>query len=785
MSARCNCRLFVVAVVVLLTATLLTALSLELGLTTGQEPLLVGAAALNLKPTTDALAYANSTTKAPDLHPTTQSPVYVNPSTDTADVNPTIEATDDVNPTTEAIGDVNPTTEATEDVNPTTEAIEGVIPSGEALEVVTLTTEALDAVIPPNEGVDEVTRADTNLNNTISNHTDLEDVVPTHTSPDDVVPTHTSLDDVVPIHTSLDDVVPTHTSLDDVVPTHTSLDDVGPTHTDQDDVVPTHTDLDEVPTHTGLDGVIPNLTGLDDVLPTHTDLDDAIPTHTGLDDVVPTNENVSGVTLTAEALSGSGKATDGRTSAQDRQHKLVKNDDTFATSLLMDIRDALYREKDAQKQQEEETLSDGVEQRLDSLTAETEDSIGRISSNFERLRQNMDEKVSLVLETFATLKLLVLNQGDHLRALQQRLQRVEIKAHSVELEAHAFRRSLDEVKSTLASYRTQAGVPSQVSGITPKEEDVLDPQVNTTESGEKDRDVGPSLDHLTSQMKQMTETVKFIKVELQGVQTNITTIPPPTVPVSAHQSLNHTLPSARDSASCLCPTDQLTNSIARLEEAQQQQQTELDELARNLTLTEASQQTIQEDSLLSQRLDIVEGFLTDLSAIKRQVNAVQEDVLLLKEGMGKTATEVDTITNATTDNYNEKGICVWPYKRGGGGCFYVHTDDRLNWQAAREHCRTLQGDLASPLRYSLFKLFILKQRLSRAYTYWLGASDAGLGGEWMWTDGRIVSPDVWETSQPDPRSAKCMALKPVYKFVASAEACRESRFFICQQERQL
>lgn len=75
--------------------------------------------------------------------------------------------------------------------------------------------------------------------------------------------------------------------------------------------------------------------------------------------------------------------------------------------------------------------------------------------------------------------------------------------------------------------------------------------------------------------------------------------------------------------------------------------------------------------------------------------------------------------------------------------------------------------------------------VSRAYTYWLGASDAGLEGQWTWTDGRPVSPDTWETSQPDPRSAKCMALKPVYKFVASAEACRESRFFICQQERQL
>lgn len=55
-------------------------------------------------------------------------------------------------------------------------------------------------------------------------------------------------------------------------------------------------------------------------------------------------------------------------------------------------------------------------------------------------------------------------------------------------------------------------------------------------------------------------------------------------------------------------------------------------------------------------------------------------------------------------------MCVWPYTRGGGRCYFVNVEDRLGWEAAREHCRGIQGDLAAPSSFSRFKAFIQLQR---------------------------------------------------------------------------
>ncbi|XP_042241259.1 girdin homolog [Homarus americanus] len=462
------------------------------------------------------------------------------------------------------------------------------------------------------------------------------------------------------------------------------------------------------------------------------------------------------------------------------EHKVVSTDSSLVASLLMDIRDALYIKKNIQGDQ---VSRDCSEQRLDKIRDETEGSISRISSDFERLKENMDQKVSLVLDTFSTLKLLVLSQGDQLRSLQERLKTVHDQTENFQIEMDKFQRSLKEVNNTLRSQEMKVEITSFYSDNSLPEEHILDPQVNITDYDDRIQETKPVLDDLTAEVQKITAAVKSMRDELEEVKKNITDHTVVSKTNSLQQAQRDTHTSVSDSTSCQCSTDKFREAITKIEEVQKEHNNKLNEIARNLTLMEDQQHhTDNRTWSYSQRIGEVEDSFMDLNSMKHKVNTVQEDLSNLKKELERNTTQ--GVINVMRDSTNMEGLCVWPYRRGGGGCFYVHTEERLSWQGARDHCRSLQGDLASPTHYNLFKLFILKLRLSRAYTYWIGASDVGKG-EWMWIDGRVVTSDVWGNGQPVELNNNCMALKPIYKFVPSAEACRESRFFICQQERQL
>lgn len=128
------------------------------------------------------------------------------------------------------------------------------------------------------------------------------------------------------------------------------------------------------------------------------------------------------------------------------------------------------------------------------------------------------------------------------------------------------------------------------------------------------------------------------------------------------------------------------------------------------------------------------------------------------------------------------GLCVWPYKPGASGCYHVHTEERLGWAAARSKCQNMQGDLAAPPDFETFKKFLMGQRLSRSYSFWVGSNNHELGSQWLWLDGRTVGKEVWATGQPNQlRSETCMEVRPDLRFFGADEACRVPNYFICQQ----
>nr|XP_045615134.1 C-type lectin domain family 4 member F-like [Procambarus clarkii] len=465
--------------------------------------------------------------------------------------------------------------------------------------------------------------------------------------------------------------------------------------------------------------------------------------------------------------------------SQIKQHKLVNSHESFSTSLLMDIRDTLRQDQHTKC---DHTSIDSLERRLDHLRDEKEDAIGRLSSNVNRLEETMNQKINLVLETFSMLKLLVASQGDQLTVLQEKLQGVQEQTHTFEVQMNRFQRSLQEVESSLRSHKPQ--VVLNYSDIL-TEESIQESQLNITEIDDRIQETKSSLDDLTEIVKNLTGTVKSVRDEVKEVKINITERTEVLAATLSKEPTSDKHNTVDASTTCQCFSNELRNSLAKLEKVQNEQKSELDGLARNLTTLESERREVGNKSWsYNHRLGEVESF-KDLSFVKRKVNAVQEELHNLKQEMGSKTTLTPQLSNVTIEDSSVEGICVWPYRRGGGGCYHVNREERLTWQSAREHCRSIQGDLAAPQQYNQFKVFILKLRLSRAYTYWIGASNVGKEGVWSWIDGRVVSEDVWGGTQPEDLHSHCMALKPAYKFVASAEGCRESRFFICQQERLL
>ncbi|XP_045124728.1 oxidized low-density lipoprotein receptor 1-like [Portunus trituberculatus] len=437
---------------------------------------------------------------------------------------------------------------------------------------------------------------------------------------------------------------------------------------------------------------------------------------------------------------------------------------SLTTVLLKDIRDALY-EKTENLEQE---FKENVKHRLNSLSLEVQESVSAVTADLERVRESMEQKVELMLETFSTLRLLVVGQGQHLDELQERLQGMEEEVEQLKQTKAAMQ------QRSSSNYKTQDEINNPGSLVRGKR----NPE---TENGDMDlnkavRNTTKKLEDLKQKVQNVTEEVFAVKDELQNLQTNVTSL---SLASSTPIPLKTSMTVTPSSMSCQCSTEVLQNAIEKLEAAQKKQKNDFVEMKRRISVVESFRSGV---GSYSQRLGVAEGPREDLEEVKTTVAAVQDDLNKLKEGMEGAVTSNGTFFAKASG----EGMCVWPYTRGGGSCYFVNREDRLGWEAAREHCRGLQGDLASPANIQTFRSFVHMQRLSRAYTYWMGASNTNPERAWKWTDGRGVGEDIIETGMVQTsRAPKCLAIKPSFRFGGLAESCHESKFFICQQERLL
>ncbi|XP_066990187.1 C-type lectin domain family 4 member M-like [Macrobrachium rosenbergii] len=456
-----------------------------------------------------------------------------------------------------------------------------------------------------------------------------------------------------------------------------------------------------------------------------------------------------------------------------REEKLPSGDTAkLSISLLMDIRDLLYEQKD----EKNELLTQREDhQRLENMAQQAQTSVRAVAEDVERYRAFTDEKIQLVLEAFATLKLLVVNQGSQLKEALDRLENLEGRAGVLESQVTEAQTPLGEARPASERFAGQrpGAEASSSTGITIMNNKIVD----------------------------LTRTVNTLQKEVRSLKVNVTELVALSQVITVHEkpasspSLPSTPPSPTPTGSpasapqdqqCRCDLEGVEASIKKIEDEQVAQRALADELNKNLTLL-TGQERQRVDSTFTNRLGEVEGSLRDLNAVRREVTAVKENLNSLQKELGGVA-GVKNVFGSSFVSLGMKGLCVWPYTRCGDSCFFIQVTKRLNWKAARDYCRTIQGDLAAPVSFEDLRNFIGNQRLSRTYSYWLGASDIEVEGAWTWVNGQPLfqNSTLWAPNNPSDNSfSNCLSFKPNnrYEILATDEECRIGRYFICEQER--
>ncbi|XP_064091117.1 C-type lectin domain family 4 member M-like [Macrobrachium nipponense] len=455
--------------------------------------------------------------------------------------------------------------------------------------------------------------------------------------------------------------------------------------------------------------------------------------------------------------------------------------DSHSISLLTDIRGLLYslREDQNKGQTQQEHY-----QSLEDMAQQAQASVRAMAEDVERYRAFTDEKIQLVLETFATLRLLVVSQGSQLKEALDRLEALEGRADILESQ-------VSEAQTPLGPTRTSERFGGQRPGVVE-----VPPLTGVTIMNNKIVDLTRTVNTLQKEVRSLrvnvTELVALSQVitvhEKPASSSSSPSLLPSAPPTSSATPTGSpaSSPAPQDHKQCQCDLEGVGASIKKIEEEQAAQRSFADDLRKNLTLL-TGQERQRVDSTFTNRLGEVEGSLRDLNAVRREVTAVKENLNSIQKELGGVA-GVKGVLGSSFVNLGMKGLCVWPYTRNGDSCFFIQVTKRLNWKAARDYCRTIQGDLAAPASFDDLKNFIGNQRMSRTYSYWLGASDFEVEGAWTWVNGQPLfqNSTLWAPNYPSENTfSNCLSFKPNnrYEILATDEECRISRYFICQQER--
>ncbi|KAK7082454.1 hypothetical protein SK128_026760 [Halocaridina rubra] len=136
-------------------------------------------------------------------------------------------------------------------------------------------------------------------------------------------------------------------------------------------------------------------------------------------------------------------------------------------------------------------------------------------------------------------------------------------------------------------------------------------------------------------------------------------------------------------------------------------------------------------------------------------------------------------------------VCPEPFEAVGDQCYYFSTSE-LEWQEARDFCKTLSAENTSDL--AVFDLACEDYRriflhvANQGYLYfWIGGSDLGHEGYWTWIDGRPIdlTASYWDAAEPEASmDYNCLVMSPQTEYISRwrlrDNGCNSVRYFVCQ-----
>lgn len=379
-----------------------------------------------------------------------------------------------------------------------------------------------------------------------------------------------------------------------------------------------------------------------------------------------------------------------------------------------------------------------------TLLANLLNKINNIQTTVNECKEDSQQKINLVMENFSTLKLLLSSHEDRIQ---------------------------DNSQQILTTKRT----------VIEHFQESTQPQKNVTlDDINQVKNISQEIDHQVRKSQEtMNATLREIISEVLDLKTNFQ------VNSEELQNLNLSMAKLSSNSTCQCqPPLQKASETGPFFTTLMKSSIEI--LRRDITELKSKNEDlkVQIDSL-QRNAGTLEGpsKIENSNASSGSVEAKLAKMELELESLKDLKLEVNHLRDMLELRNASQGLCVWPYTRSEDGCYYVNIEDRKNWSAARERCKELQGDLASPRNFEAFRQFLVSRRLSRSYSFWVSGNDQETEGQWRWTDGRPVSKSVWASGQPNRlKSSNCLEIRPGFRFVGADEDCREQKFFICQQK---
>ncbi|KAK8749188.1 hypothetical protein OTU49_015723 [Cherax quadricarinatus] len=143
-----------------------------------------------------------------------------------------------------------------------------------------------------------------------------------------------------------------------------------------------------------------------------------------------------------------------------------------------------------------------------------------------------------------------------------------------------------------------------------------------------------------------------------------------------------------------------------------------------------------------------------------------------------------SLTGSRRVEITEAEECLGSFLRLGGECYYFHEDSAMNWQDARDYCRSL-GSLADlAVVNDCHQLSLIWNHILMYYEttwHWIGGNDKEEEGSFYFVDGSAVPEGTpfWRPGAPES-DGDCLNLSEKHGYF-NDYPCDNVAPFICQQ----